>query len=161
MTPEECNQLIPRVLERNFPGAYQQHDLTPTPIWSIQQQGACIATVDTYNDGRNPHFIRIICAGAILVPNNPMLSSFVNETNEGIFVGNTIMTTGSTGHAVVMRLMVQGIPLSWDYPPTVKGFVDALLLVIAQAQSSSARVLSEFGGRQFSEQEWDVLHSLA
>jgi hypothetical protein len=161
MDVEGLKQLIPRMLEVNFPGKFRRASVGDLPAGMADPGGWLVELDDLYcfmqaaTGGQG--FLWIKCGIAHGVPRNSDLAFLVAARNKDLMAGRAYLTSGPEVGMVVLDETVFAPALSMDYAPGIQDLANRIGTVVGHARELRADVLGQFGGRAFSGEDWMML----
>jgi hypothetical protein len=157
---EELKRFVPELLEARFPGAYRKIDF-PVPEgmpdtfgWTLSLDGAVLTVKPTQT--KLP-FIWIRGGIAHAIPRTEDLALRVASGNRELMTGRMYMGYGDDIAMVAFDEAIAAEPLSMQYEPSIQDLVNRLETSIDYTREWSQTILAEFGGRPFTEDDWQLL----
>lgn len=160
MNGEELEGFIPQLLEARHPGRSRElgedggPGLPGLPGWILELDG-CVMTV---RPSQSSHpFIWIRGGVAHAIPRSEELALRVAAGNKDLVVGRLYMAYGDDAAMVIFDETVFGGYLSFQYEPSIEDVVNKLETSIQYTKEWAQTIRSEFGGRQFTADDWRLL----
>jgi hypothetical protein len=146
---QECYDLIPRLLEKNYPGRWHRDEIGDMPFWEVNYHQAAVSTVSLVENGDNS-VIKVATGLVMGIPPHPEIVEHVNGLNVEVPYGTALVERGEGGvRSVLTRLLAPSVPLSWAHPPTITAFASLLRVMVETAPDASIALQKRFDGQYF------------
>lgn len=160
MNGEELEGFIPQLLEARYPDRSRKlgedggPGLPGLPGWILDLDG-CVMTVRPSHSS-NP-FIWIRGGISHAIPRSEELALRVAAGNKDLVVGRLYMAYGDDVAMVVFDESIFGGYLSFQHEPSIEDVVNKLETSIQYTEEWAKTIRGEFGGRQFTADDWHLL----